>query len=149
MEHTYSFEALDIKKQLCFPIYAASRCIIKQYRPYLEPLDLTYTQYITMMVIWKEKKINVKELGKQLFLDSGTLTPVLKSLEAKGFIRRYRSRKDERILLVELTESGEGLKEKVVHIPYELCKQVNLTFEEAQALHSLLYKALAPFNTDK
>ena len=140
----YAFEAPELQKQLCFPIYAASREVIKQYRSYLEPIDLTYTQYITMMVIWEEKKINVKSLGTQLFLDSGTLTPVLKSLESKGFIRRYRSHKDERILLVELTEEGEALKEKAVHIPYELCKKVNLTHEEAQQLHRLLYKVLEP-----
>ena len=141
----YSYDVLDIDKHLCFHIYATSREIIKIYRPYLEPLDLTYTQYITMMVLWKEKQLNVKELGIKLFLDSGTLTPVLKSLEAKGFVTRHRSAKDERVLIVELTEKGEELKKEAVKIPYTLAKQVNLTLEEKDELLSLLNKALEPY----
>lgn len=141
----HSLDSLDLDKQICFPIYAASREIIKLYRPYLDPLDLTYTQYITMMVLWKEKKINVKTLGKRLFLDSGTLTPVLKSLEAKGLITRQRSQKDERVLIAELTEKGEALKNEAVHIPYQLSKKVNLTYEEAQLAYKLVYKLLEPY----
>ncbi|MBE6846907.1 MAG: MarR family transcriptional regulator [Oscillospiraceae bacterium] len=95
------YEALKLKNQLCFPLYAASREVIKQYRPYLDALNLTYTQYIAMMVFWEEQKINVKALGKKLFLDSGTLTPVLKSLEAKGLIRRFRCAEDERVLIAD------------------------------------------------
>ena len=91
------YEGLKLKNQLCFPLYAASREVIKQYRPYLDAINLTYTQYIAMMVFWEEKKISVKELGKKLFLDSGTLTPVLKSLEAKGYISRSRSVRSLRI----------------------------------------------------
>ena len=106
------YDSLKLENQLCFPLYACSREIIKKYRPYLEKIDLTYTQYITMMVFWEHKKISVKELGKKLFLDSGTLTPVLKSLEAKGFVTRYRSQEDERVLLVEITEAGEALKDR-------------------------------------
>jgi DNA-binding MarR family transcriptional regulator len=97
-----------------------------------------------MMVLWKEHKINVKELGKRLFLDSGTLTPVLKSLEGKGLITRQRSQKDERVLIAELTQEGEELKEKAKHIPYEMSKIVNLTYEEAQIAYKLVYKLLAP-----
>ena len=145
----YSYDVLDIDKHLCFHIYATSREIIKIYRPYLEPLDLTYTQYITMMVLWKEKQLNVKELGIKLFLDSGTLTPVLKSLEAKGFVTRHRSTKDERVLIVELTEKGEELKKEAVKIPYTLAKQVNLTREEKDELIKLLSKALDPFRKEK
>ncbi|MBR4955144.1 MAG: MarR family transcriptional regulator [Clostridia bacterium] len=145
----YSYDVLDIDKHLCFHIYATSREIIKIYRPYLEPLDLTYTQYITMMVLWKEKQLNVKELGIKLFLDSGTLTPVLKSLEAKGFVTRHRSTKDERVLIVELTEKGEELKKEAVKIPYSLAKQVNLTREEKDELIKLLGKALDPFRKEK
>ena len=133
---------LKLENQLCFPLYACSREIIKKYRPYLEELDLTYTQYIAMMVLWGEKKINVKELGKKLFLDSGTLTPVLKSLEAKGFVRRYRSTEDERVLLVEITESGEKLKEKAMYIPGKVADCVRLEPEEAAALYRTLYKIL-------
>ena len=105
------YDVLKLENQLCFPLYAASREVIKQYRPFLEALDLTYTQYIAMMVFWEEKKISVKELGKKLFLDSGTLTPVLKSLEAKGFLKRYRSEEDERVLLVEITAAGESISQ--------------------------------------
>lgn len=135
-------DALKLENQLCFPLYAASREVIKQYRPYLDALDLTYTQYITMMVFWSEKKISVKELGKKLFLDSGTLTPVLKSLEAKGFVNRYRSTEDERVLIVEITEKGEALKEKAVSVPENVARCVKLSSEEALQLYGLLYKVL-------
>lgn len=136
------YDCIRLENQLCFPIYAASREIVKRYRPFLDELDLTYTQYIAMMVFWEEKKINVKHLGEKLFLDSGTLTPVLKSLEAKGFVSRYRSKEDERILTVEITPEGEALKEKAVEIPQKMAGCVNLNAEEAVQLHSLMYKIL-------
>ncbi len=136
------YDCIRLENQLCFPIYAASREIVKRYRPFLDELDLTYTQYIAMMVFWEEKKINVKHLGEKLFLDSGTLTPVLKSLEAKGFVSRYRSKKDERILTVEITPEGEALKERAVEIPQKMAGCVNLSAEEAVQLHSLMYKIL-------
>ncbi|MDO4842649.1 MAG: MarR family transcriptional regulator, partial [Phoenicibacter congonensis] len=94
------YDALRLENQICFPLYAASREIIKKYTPYLRELDLTYTQYIALMVLWQEKEISVKELGARLFLDSGTLTPVLKSLEDKGCVRRRRSTDDERVVIV-------------------------------------------------
>ena len=103
------YDGLKLENQICFPLYACSRAVIKKYHPYLSAIDLTYTQYIAMLVFWDEKKISVKELGSKLFLDSGTLTPVLKSLEAKGLVKRYRSSEDERVLLVEITEAGELL----------------------------------------
>lgn len=136
------YDCIRLENQLCFPIYAASREIVKRYRPFLDELDLTYTQYIAMMVFWEEKKINVKHLGEKLFLDSGTLTPVLKSLEAKGFVSRYRSKEDERILTVEITPEGEALKERAVEIPQKMAGCVNLSAEEAVQLHSLMYKIL-------
>lgn len=136
------YEGLKLENQLCFPLYAASREVIKQYRPYLDAIDLTYTQYITMMVFWEEKKINVKELGKKLFLDSGTLTPVLKSLEAKGYVRRSRSAADERVLLVEVTEAGLALKEQAVTIPAKVANCLHLDPAEAMQLYRLLYKVL-------
>ena len=142
MTDTTKYEALKLENQLCFPLYAASREIIKQYRPYLDALDLTYTQYIAMMVFWEEKKISVKELGKKLFLDSGTLTPVLKSLESKGFVVRSRSKEDERVLDVEITEKGETLKEQAVSIPQSVAGCVKLDGEEAMQLYQLLYKVL-------
>ena len=136
------YEGLKLSNQLCFPLYAASREIIKKYRPFLDEIDLTYTQYIAMMVMWEEKKISVKEMGSKLFLDSGTLTPVLKSLEKKGLIRRYRWEDDERVLMLELTEVGEALKEKAVMIPAGISSCVSLSGEEAMQLYGLLYKLL-------
>ena len=136
------YEVLKLENQLCFPLYAASREVIKKYRPYLDALDLTYTQYITMMVFWEEKKISVKELGKKLYLDSGTLTPVLKSLEAKGFVKRYRSTEDERVLIVEITNKGEALRDKAVSVPAEVSKCIRLEQGEAIKLYELLYKVL-------
>ena len=136
------YDALKLENQLCFPLYAASREIIKRYRPYLDALDLTYTQYIAMMVFWQDKKISVKELGKKLFLDSGTLTPVLKSLEQKGFVKRRRSAVDERVLIVELTEAGSALRDRAVGIPAEIAGFIKLSSEESAELYSLLYKIL-------
>lgn len=136
------YDGLKLDNQICFPLYACSREVIKKYRPHLDELNLTYTQYITMMVFWENRKINVKELGNKLFLDSGTLTPVLKSLEAKGFVRRYRSPEDERVLLVEITESGEALKERAVCVPEKVANCVKLDSEEAMVLYRTLYKIL-------
>lgn len=137
------YDALKLENQLCFPLYAASREIVKRYHPYLKELGLTYTQYIAMMVFWAEKQISVKELGQKLFLDSGTLTPVLKSLEEKGYVVRRRSKEDERVLLVAITDVGEALKEQAVRIPEKIAGCVNLNAEEAVQLYRLLYKILA------
>lgn len=137
------FSSLKLDNQLCFPLYAASREVIRRYRPFLEELDLTYTQYITMMVFWEVGQINVKELGKRLYLDSGTLTPLLKSLEAKGYVNRSRSKSDERVLNVELTEAGEALKERAVKIPGCLMEMMPLNQEEAGELYRLLHKILS------
>ena len=136
------YDRLKLSRQLCFPLYAASREVIRQYRPYLEALDLTYTQYITMMVLWEEERQSVKDLGARLFLDSGTLTPVLKSLESKGYIRRYRSTEDERVLIVELTEEGSRLKTEAVEVPQQVGSCIRLEPEEAMQLYRLLYKVL-------
>ena len=136
------YDALKLENQLCFPLYACSRNVIREYKPYLDRLDLTYTQYIAMLVLWERGSLTVKELGEALYLDSGTLTPVLKSLEAKGFVKRYRSAADERVLLVELTEEGEALKEKAVEIPALIENAVKLSEEEAAQLRELLSKVL-------
>lgn len=136
------FEGLKLSNQLCFPLYACSREVIKKYRPHLDKLGLTYTQYIAMMVFWEEGKINVKELGNKLFLDSGTLTPVLKSLESKGYVSRYRSQEDERVVMVEITQAGEDLKQQAASIPKSLSGCVSLSKDEAQLLYKLLYKIL-------
>lgn len=140
------YENLKLENQLCFPLYAASREVIKRYHPYLTELGLTYTQYIAMMVFWAEGRISVKELGQKLFLDSGTLTPVLKSLEEKGYVKRRRSLEDERVLIVEITEAGEVLKERAVSIPEKIAGCVRLDTEDAMQLYRLLYKVLAVIN---
>lgn len=136
------YDALKLENQLCFPLYACSREVIKKYRPFLDKIDLTYTQYIAMMVFWQEKKISVKDLGKKLFLDSGTLTPVLKSLESKGLVRRFRFADDERVLIAEITPDGEKLKEKAVSVPQRIYDCVNLEPNDAAELYKLLYKVL-------
>ncbi|MBQ8145383.1 MAG: MarR family transcriptional regulator [Clostridia bacterium] len=136
------YDALKLENQLCFPLYAAAREVVKIYRPYLDELDITYTQYITMMVMWQQKEITVKALGEKLYLDSGTMTPVLKSLEAKGYVVRKRSATDERSVSVFITESGEALRKRAVDIPQKVSGCVGLDPEEAIQLYNLLYKVL-------
>ena len=136
------YDCLKLENQLCFPLYACSREIIKKYNPLLKSIDLTYTQYIAMMVFWEHKKLSVKEIGQKLFLDSGTLTPVLKSLGAKGLVHRSRSTEDERVLIVEITEKGDRLKEKAAEVPPQVGSCVNLSPDEAMELYRLLYKIL-------
>ena len=136
------YEILNIKNQLCFPLYACAKEITKRYKPVLDEFDLTFTQYIAMMVMWEKKQVNVKTLGECLYLDSGTLTPLLKKLESKGYIRRERSKEDERILNVTLTEEGERLKESAVNVPGKMHACVPLTREESEQLYRLLYKIL-------
>ena len=136
------YDNLKLENQLCFPLYAASRQVIKRYRPYLDAIGLTYTQYIVMMVFWEEKKISVKDLGERLFLDSGTLTPVLKNLEDKGYVKRHRSSEDERVLQVESTGKGEELKGRVTSLPKKISACITLEKGEAESLYKLLYKLL-------
>ena len=136
------YSALKIENQICFPLYACSREIIKSYKPFLDEIDLTYTQYISMMVLWEHKTMNVKAMGEILYLDSGTLTPVLKKLESKGYITRQRSTADERNLVVTITDAGEALKEKAVAVPAAIAKCSNLDPEEAAQLYRILYKML-------
>ena len=142
------FDCLKISNQLCFPLYACSKEIVKRYKPYLDPIDLTYTQYITMMVLWEEKEITVKALGDKLFLDSGTLTPVLKKLEQKDYVKRSRSKDDERNLIITLTEEGEELKKQASEIPAKMGKCVSLSPEESKQLYYLLYKVLGGLEED-
>ena len=141
-----NYDMLKLENQLCFPLYACSKEIIRRYKPFLDPLDLTYTQYIALMVLWEKKSVTVKALGDCLYLDSGTMTPVLKKLESKGYISRTRSTEDERSVVVSLTEKGEALKEQAMHIPGQLDECVKLTREEAAQLQSLLYKILGTLN---
>ena len=136
------YDALTLENQICFPLYACSREIVKAYKPYLDELDLTYTQYITMMVMWEHRELRVKEIGKCLFLDSSTLTPLLKRLEEKGYVARKRSSRDERDLIVTLTDSGEALKERAVTVPERLSACIELDMNKAQTLYMLLYEVL-------
>ncbi|MDR1088447.1 MAG: MarR family transcriptional regulator [Coriobacteriales bacterium] len=136
------YEVLKLENQLCFPLYAASKEVVKRYRPYLDEIGLTYTQYITMMVLWEHKTVNVKTLGSFLHLDSGTLTPLLKKLEAKGYLTRKRSDTDERKLEIRITEGGEALNERAQTIPTQLASCLNLSSEEVATLYGLLYKML-------
>ena len=136
------YEALKLCNQVCFPLYACSKEIIRKYKPFLDEIDLTYTQYITMMVLWEKKSVNVKTLGESLYLDSGTLTPVLKKLESKGYIKRERSSEDERNLVVSITKEGEDLRDRAISIPAKMGTCVKLTPEEASCLYNLLYKII-------
>ena len=136
------YECLKLSKQLCFPLYACSRETIKLYKPYLDELGLTYTQYITMMVLWEHKAMTVKALGQELFLDSGTLTPLLKKLEEKGLVTRRRSGLDERNLIVTITELGEEMKDRALHIPGEMMKCINLPSEDIRELYRMLHQLL-------
>ena len=135
-------DALRLDRQLCFPLYAASRAVIRQYHPYLSALDLTYTQYIALMALWEETPQSVKSLCERLYLDTGTLTPLLKALEKKGLIRRTRSTQDERSVLISLTAEGEALRERVREVPAQVGSCLPLAPERARQLYELLYELL-------
>lgn len=139
------YDALKLDNQLCFPLYAVSKEIVRRYTPFLNEIDLTYTQYIAMMVMWEDKELSVKDLGKRLFLDSGTLTPLLKNLEKKGLVKRERSKEDERFLVVSITEEGMALREKAVDIPGKIGGCVSLDEKDAVQLYSLVRKLLVQF----
>ena len=142
MDNT-KYDPIKLENQLCFPLYAVSREVIKLYKPFLDELELTYTQYITMILLWEHGIMTVKEMGDRLFLDSGTLTPLLKKLEAKGLITRTRSQKDERNLNISLTEEGEAMHSRALHIPASVGAFNPLTVDETITLYQLLYKMLA------
>ena len=136
------YEHLKLKYQLCFPLYACAKEVVKKYRTFLDEINLTYTQYITMMVMWEHKKISAKEIGDKLYLDSGTLTPVLKSLAEKGYVTRQRSKEDERVLIVELTPAGLELRDQAINVPSGVSTCVKLSKEESDELYRLLNKIL-------
>ena len=138
----HKYDALKLENQLCFPLYACSREIIKQYKPFLDLIDLTYTQYIAMMILWARESVTAKELGEILFLDSGTLTPLLKKLEAKGLLNRKRSETDERSLVLTITDEGRALKDRALAVPMQMSQRMSLAPEEALTLYRLLYKLL-------
>jgi DNA-binding MarR family transcriptional regulator len=135
-------DMLNLENQMTFPLYAAARGLVKKYIPLLAELGLTYTQYITMMVLWKHHSLGVKKLGEYLYLNSGTLTPVLKKLEKQGFIIRQRSAEDERHLIITLTAQGESLKEKVRCIPQQVSAYFSISREEGATLRQIVFKIL-------
>lgn len=145
MTMTEEYESLKLDRQLCFPLYAVSREIVKRYKPFLDEIDLTYTQYITMMVLWEHEKILVKEMGTKLFLDTGTLTPVLNALERKGFAVRERSETDRRDVYVLITDSGMALREQAAAIPEKIGECVPLAPEDAITLYRVLHELMEKF----
>ena len=136
------FNPLALENQLCFPLYAASKEITRRYKPFLDPLGLTYTQYVAMMVLWEHDGITVGELGSKLYLDSATLTPLLERLEAHGFVRRERSHEDERAVIVTLTDEGRALRERALEVPYCMAGCLEISPEDATELKMLLEKLL-------
>ena len=138
-------EMLKLENQLCFPLYACAKEVVRRYAPLLEPLGLTYTQYIAMMVMWEHKSISVKDMGKLLFLDSGTLTPMLKKMEKAGLIQRKRSEHDERMVIVKITDKGEELHDKAAEIPSMMAGCITLNNDEAMQLYTLLHKMIMTF----
>ena len=136
------YESLKLSNQLCFPLYAVSKEIVRRYKPFLDEINLTYTQYITMMLLWENGQMNVSAIGERLYLDSGTLSPVLKKLEEKGFVVRRRSKDDERETVIILTDAGLSLREKAVCIPEKMGACMKLSPEEAKVLYKILYTIL-------
>lgn len=134
---------LLINEQVCFPIYVFAKEIINQYRPLLETLDLTYPQYLVMMVLWEMESQTVNQIGEKLQLDSGTLTPLLKRLEQKEFVHRIRSKADERIVNISLTNKGKSLKEKATCIPEQLMDSMQVSFEDISELKNIISKIMS------
>ena len=141
-------DALKLENQLCFPLYAASRRVVGLYTPYLKDLGLTYTQYLVFLVLWDGDGITVGEVCRRLYLDSGTLTPLLKNLEKAGYVVRKRSKEDERVVLVSLTEEGKALKDRMGDIPRCVGDVLPISREDALTLYGLLYKLLEPAKGD-
>ena len=135
-------EAMKLANQLCFPLYAAARHVTGLYTPVLRPLGLTYTQYIVFLVLWEKDGLPVGEIGEKLLLDNGTLSPLLKKMEQAGYVRRERSREDERVVVITLTEAGRALQEKAKDVPAKVAGCIDLPPEKAQALYGLLYELL-------
>ncbi|MCB2295147.1 MarR family transcriptional regulator [Clostridium algoriphilum] len=141
------YENIKLDNQLCFSLYATSREVIKLYKPLLDQYNLTYTQYITMLVLWEAEKISFKEVGQKLHLDSGTLTPVLKKLESMQLIIKYRDKKDDRTVIIELTEKGTALKENILQVPETMYCKLGGSFEKLKKLKESLDELLGELNS--
>jgi DNA-binding MarR family transcriptional regulator len=135
-------EILRLNNQLCFAFYVCSKEVIKKYKPLLDPLGLTYTSYITMLALWEKDDVPVKELGEKLYLDSGTLTPILKKLEEKGYISRIRKKENERNVYILLTPTGKNLKQQAIQIPLQLANSIGCGAEEASDLIPKLHEII-------
>lgn len=140
-------ERMRLDRQLCFPLYAAARNVTNLYTPHLKPLGLTYTQYLVFLVLWEKDGITVGEICRKLMLDNGTLSPLLKKMEQEGYVDRQRSREDERVVVITLTDKGRQLQSRVRDVPREVAGCIDLPPEKAQMLYDLLYELLA--NQDK
>ena len=136
------YECIRLENQICFPLYACSKEVIRQYRKPLERLGLTYTQYVVMMVLWEFGGMTEGEIGKIVHLDSGTLAPLLKRMEKQGYITRIRPESNENKLFVELTYAGDALKDQAIGVPCEMEGCLNLTYDEQRKLKELLDKAM-------
>ena len=135
-------EAMKLANQLCFPLYAAARNVTGLYTPWLKPLGLTYTQYIVFLVLWEQDGISVTDIGERLMLDNGTLSPLLKKMEQAGYVERRRSRRDDRVVEITLTEAGRALQEKAKDVPAHVASCIDLPPEKARTLYLLLYELL-------
>ena len=141
-ENAPLYELLLLKNQLCFPTYAAANKIIRRYQPLLKELDLTYTQYVVMMVVWEKETVNEKDLVEALYLQANTLAPLLRKLKQKGYIDISKDIKDKRNIVIALTDEGRALKDKAIHVPLSLAEEPWLTIEEAKVYRRLLYKII-------
>lgn len=144
-----SYPQLKLENQLCFPLYACSKEIVRLYKPLLDPLGLTYTQYLVMMALWEHKELTEKALGRLLWLDSGTLSPVLKKLSDKGFLARFRSKDDERSVIITLTDDGAALADRAAEVPAALGGCLPIGEQDAAMLHTLLYRILRTISPEK
>lgn len=143
------YDSLRLENQLCFPLYLCSKEIIRHYTPFLNKLNLTYTQYIVMLYLWENDNVNIKKLGESLMLESNTLTPLLKKLETKKYIKRTKNKDDERNIVITLTDLGKSLKDEALEVPKQMGKCIDLSKEEAITLYKLIYKVIANVERDE
>lgn len=138
-------DLLKLEQQVCFPIYTLSKEVVKLYRPYLDELDISYPQYLVLMVLWEAQQATVSEICDKLYLDTGTITPMLKRMEAKGLVARTRQKEDERVVQITLTQKGKELKQQAADVPHKLLEAIDLTQDELIFLRSITTKILKKY----
>jgi len=143
------YECLKLENQVCFPLYVCAKEVVRRYRPLLDALGLTYTQYIAMMALWEHRTLSVKDMGRILYLDSGTLTPLLKKMEEMGLVTRGRDPSDERVLIVSLTDEGEAMRDKAINVPGSMASCISISPEDAVALKRILDALMVTFKEDE